>query len=397
MSTLYSFLRCITYALILAAVSTSAHPAPSRSDAYARLLHRMHRLDSAPYSRLMRIGYSAKNRPIYAIFLTQPDNEQAIDARVRVMIMCGQHGDEPSSVWAMLQLADEMANTGNPYYRTLLKQAVLILVPVANPDGFASHRRLNALGADINRDWTNLRQPETVAISKLVVKTRPHVIVDQHEWTDADPSRPDCVEVAGFGGSRQYRLARLLAANATASMPADCPSLHPLHHRRHIDARLAHRHFAAEGTCSMLVETSRYWSTSARQQAYREFTMSLLSALVFPPTDRLSREIESAIDSQPKPSPMLARLYIPAESTDSNFFYWFALVLAAGFVLLRNIRGQTKHPAQNRYATSGRLSVYEAIQLSVSLQTKLAVLRANRRRPCDRGTAFDRARATARG
>ncbi|MCX6375190.1 MAG: DUF2817 domain-containing protein, partial [Armatimonadetes bacterium] len=253
-----------------------------------------------------------EGRPIFAITLTSPTNPQTIArGRVRVLFICGQHGDEPSSVTAMLNLAEELSRTRNSLYRSVLERVVIVLVPVANPDGFSRFRRLNGRGVDLNRDWSDADQPETAAISKLVSSLRPQVVVDAHEWLDSSPWLRNNVEVASFGQHSQYKLERLMAGAVAARLSRDGVQLDVRQYHDEADDGLAHRHLTNQGICSFLVETSPNWSPKARMRVYKSFASALLVNLAFPPSEQIASNLRGISNAHKAAGPAIAALYAP--------------------------------------------------------------------------------------
>jgi len=369
-------------------------------DRYDEVLTRVYKLSGRPFARIMQTGTSEKGRPVLAIVLTDPENREAICSdRIRVLVLCGQHGDEPSPVKPMLDLAEELSQTQNPFYRSILKKVVLVAIPVVNPDGFAHLRRCNGNGVDLNRDWSRPNQPETLAVSRLIADVRPHVIVDQHEWLDNLPGRLDGVEIAGFGRERQYRLERLLADAAVGSMPRRGVSMGVLHYRRQSNHSLAHRHFAKEGICGLLVETSPRWSPQARREAYRNLTLALLVDLAFPPNQQIAEAIRSTINARKPADSAIAELYmpkLPKPSLPVEASCCFALFLGVCCIVMRYAGGKGKpDSAPGLILHSRRLTFSDLLGLRGSTRMKVAIIRLHRSRPSDRTTAISRGQARA--
>ncbi len=104
------------------------------------------------------------------------------DARHRVVVIGGIHGNEPVT---------------SPMVRDLMNAQIapdieVWLVPDANPDGSAAGLRCNANGVDLNRnfswEWSAedggpapLSEPETQALSVLVERLRPDLVVWVHQ------------------------------------------------------------------------------------------------------------------------------------------------------------------------------------------------------------------------
>jgi len=373
--------------------------AACQPDRYAPVLKRLHSLRGSPYARLMQVGNSKEGRPILAVLLTDPENPQGICSdRARVLLLAGQHGNEPSAVMSMLDLAEQLARTENPIHQAVLKKVVLIIVPAVNPDGFSHFGRNSGGGADLNRNWSLPSQPETLAVSRLASKLRPHVVVDQHEWLDSAHRWAEGVEIAGFGRERQYKLARVLAQTTTGAMPQSGPQLAVLRYRKDADHRLAHRHFAQQGICSMLVETSPRWSPQARAQAYRDFVTALAVTLAFPPDMRIAEGLEAAIKAGGEADPVVAALYTPEPSwpyLPIPTSCCVALFLTIGYIVLRYAESRERtEPLPNPRVHPVRITISDALKLSASPRMKVAVIRRHRPRPSDRKKVTDQASQT---
>jgi len=108
------------------------------------------------------------------------------------LIFAGFHGDEPKSVHVarqLLKLIDDDSIRRLPPW---------MIVPVVNPDGLQSKRRVNAHGVDINRNFPTKNwvegsprsrmyggsepagEPETRAVMRAVARFRPARIVTIH-------------------------------------------------------------------------------------------------------------------------------------------------------------------------------------------------------------------------
>ena len=107
-----------------------------------------------------------------------------------VLIIGGLHGDEPKSVYVTRRLIEHLA--------TCQPLRSVVVVPVANPDGYDRRSRGNASGVDLNRnfptnDWTPTpksrryysgprpaSEPETRALISVIDSRRPAVIIAIH-------------------------------------------------------------------------------------------------------------------------------------------------------------------------------------------------------------------------
>jgi carboxypeptidase T len=96
------------------------------------------------------IGKSYLQRPIEVIRISSSDKDVP-----RVLFVGGIHGLEKVGVEMVIRLMDRLLEGHGTDQRitTMLEQRQVWLVPVLNPDGYATSRRKNARGVDLNRNF----------------------------------------------------------------------------------------------------------------------------------------------------------------------------------------------------------------------------------------------------
>ena len=140
------------------------------------------------------IGTSVEGRPIVAVHRTRkpaavPDGTEPTAAETRTVLVVGSvHGDEQAGLRVFQRLRD----------RDRLPAGLdLWLVRTVNPDGTAAHRRTNAHGVDLNRNfpykwrssprgatWSGrqpLSEPESVVLRDLVRRLKPDLTITFHQ------------------------------------------------------------------------------------------------------------------------------------------------------------------------------------------------------------------------
>jgi hypothetical protein len=145
------------------------------------------------------IGSSVSGRNITALsnFNLQTDPKPGA-----TLLIGGMHGDEPATVFLLESFGRK--------YGGLLGSPVVIL-SLANPDGFNRNSRYNARGVDINRNfgfnWQKASEepsgpaawsePETIALRELIIRLQPARIVSLH-WAlaEIDADGPQSTELA---------------------------------------------------------------------------------------------------------------------------------------------------------------------------------------------------------
>jgi len=120
------------------------------------------------------VDYGQDRYPLWAV-------EWGDSAHPLLIIQAGVHGDEPSGIEAALRLLEKLAEGDVP-----LKRHRLLIIPCANPSGFAAGTRVNAAGQDINRQFHNDLTQESAAIRRLLAPQFAAGLLELH--TDPDVS-----------------------------------------------------------------------------------------------------------------------------------------------------------------------------------------------------------------
>ncbi|NPC41664.1 M14 family zinc carboxypeptidase [Nocardioides sp. zg-1230] len=96
------------------------------------------------------------------------------------------HGNELHSTEAVLQILDHLAS-GDPRARLIRERLTVIVIPMYNPDGAEANIRQSTTPTriDLNRDWENFAQPESVAFWRLWRETAPELALDLHHMGEA--------------------------------------------------------------------------------------------------------------------------------------------------------------------------------------------------------------------
>ena len=126
--------------------------------------------------KLIQAGSSQAGVPLEALHFSRRSSGAAHPV---VLLIGQQHGDEPAGSEALLVIAHELAQGS---LAALLDRIDVVILPRANPDGAAVHKRGTASGIDMNRDHLLLRTPEAQAQAQLVREFMPVVVVDAHEF-----------------------------------------------------------------------------------------------------------------------------------------------------------------------------------------------------------------------
>lgn len=123
---------------------------------------------------LFEVGRTVQDNPIWGV---QVGSKTTASGTVKpaILVECNQHGNEPGSREGAMIFARELAQA----VTFALQDIYVVIVPTVNPDRLHVSRG-NANGVNLNRDWTDLTQPETQAVNALFAQHNFVAAIDGH-------------------------------------------------------------------------------------------------------------------------------------------------------------------------------------------------------------------------
>ncbi|NDV80714.1 M14 family metallocarboxypeptidase [Bacteroides sp. 51] len=127
--------------------------------------------------RMETVGKSQRGRDIPLVTVSRKSDGAD---KLRIFYYARVHGDEPAGTEGVLYMIRQLAEA--PEVNALLDKADFYIMPMVNPDGAESSRRVTANGIDLNRDQSKLDTPEAVVLNNVVGRIHPHIALDFHEY-----------------------------------------------------------------------------------------------------------------------------------------------------------------------------------------------------------------------
>jgi murein tripeptide amidase MpaA len=165
------------------------------------------------------LGHTLDGQSIDCLRFGEPDK-----TKKTVWMVARQHPGESMAEWWMEGLIGRLVDDTDPVVKSILKKAVVYLVPNMNPDGSRrGHLRTNAIGVNLNREWhasSPEKSPEVYNVLKKMKSTGLDFALDVH----GDEALPynfiaGTEGIPGWNEQRQKKL--VLYKNTLASINPD--------------------------------------------------------------------------------------------------------------------------------------------------------------------------------
>jgi hypothetical protein len=259
------------YILILSAlIFPIAAIAQDSTSIYEETMSRLGNLQKSEYVKKLPSKLSFGGRKLISFAIS--DFKSPNSSKTRILICAGQHGDESNPILSVVSLSEKLVSGTHP---GILKNAIVIVAPVINPDGFYKGIRENNQGIDINRDWHLLQTPEARYVNSLINTWKPQLTIDAHEWLNKQMLPENGIEVAqGLSGNQRnemLKLAQRISANSGLAI-IPCSEIS--------SKTLFHRHYSEEGFATFLIETAYQDTYYNKDKAYCTALLTAINYMI---------------------------------------------------------------------------------------------------------------------
>jgi dipeptidyl-peptidase 4 len=133
------------------------------------------------------LTHTLLDRPMTLVTIAEPAITNAQDAirsgKTIVLLAPSVHGGEVSPKEAVQLVAKELVGGE---LRSILRDVIVLVIPLVNPDGGEVRRRTNEAGYDMNRDYVKLESQEIHAlVTQVMTEWTPDIHVDGHHGGSA--------------------------------------------------------------------------------------------------------------------------------------------------------------------------------------------------------------------
>ena len=141
------------------------------------IIGRQNRLDPASIKEIQQAAQTLRDPQ------TSPTQARYLARRFPEILWVASnvHGGEESGTEGSLRVLYELADRDDCAARRILDNALVVLLPIQNPDGREADTRRNHYGFDLNRDWFARTQPETDAKLEMLRQFPGPLFIDAHE------------------------------------------------------------------------------------------------------------------------------------------------------------------------------------------------------------------------
>ncbi|WP_343762675.1 M14 family zinc carboxypeptidase [Gangjinia marincola] len=122
---------------------------------------------------ITEIGFSVEDRPINLVRFG--------NGKIKILGWSQMHGNESTTTKAVVDFLNFINIIDQSIREKILSAYSFAFIPMLNPDGSTAYTRENANEVDLNRDATELSQPESKALHAVFNSFTPHYCLNLHD------------------------------------------------------------------------------------------------------------------------------------------------------------------------------------------------------------------------
>ncbi|QYJ67903.1 M14 family metallopeptidase [Flavobacterium litorale] len=227
------------------------------------------------------LGNSVLGKPIHTIIVG--------NGKTKILIWSQMHGNESTCTKALFDMLNWL-KTDTTATNTIKNNFTFYIIPILNPDGATLYTRENANKVDLNRDATNLSQPESKLLRDAFTAFKPHYCYNMHDQRtifgveNTNGTQPATVSflAPAFNAERAINSQRQIAMNLIVAMNDVLQKHIPEQVGRYDDSYNANcvgDYFQTLGIPTVLFEAGHYQNDYQREETRRFIFFALISGI----------------------------------------------------------------------------------------------------------------------
>ena len=230
-------------------------------------------------NQLEKIGFSVLQKPIYKY--------QIGTGTTKILIWSQMHGNESTTTKALFDFM-KLLNNETDFAKKILSEFRFCIIPMLNPDGAFSYTRENANKVDLNRDFQNFSQPESILLEKVFHDFKPDLCYNLHDqrtiFGAGNTNNPATVSFLSpsYNENRDYNTIRVNAIRVILNMNLVLQKYIPNQIGRFDDSfnnNCVGDHFQSLGTTTILFEAGHYPNDYEREITRKYIFIAFVSSL----------------------------------------------------------------------------------------------------------------------
>lgn len=207
----------------------------------------------------------------------------------KILMWSQMHGNESTTTKAVLDLMNFL-ESGSEAANEFLKEFEFHIFPMLNPDGAKKYTRVNANNVDLNRDFQNLTQPESMLLRNYFQELQPDFCFNLHDQRTifgvAETGKPATVSflAPSYNEARDVNDVRVQAMNVIVAMNNILQKIIPGQIGRFDDGfnlNCVGDTFKSLGVPTILFEAGHFQADYERESTRKFIFIALISALQF--------------------------------------------------------------------------------------------------------------------